>query len=810
MKGHTYFSTLILFIFFSFSLIGCSGGSQADKAISGESMDNPGASVGALSFQDAYPIALQLQTPSGDFITVQDGQYVEPGKKRLAAVIHGDSSSIDKVYFTDGGLYQVEAMKQGESYQADFTINNDRLYSSVLVQVIHKSQRASKEKFVFKTFQDVANDKLMLNGIGVLISNDLLNDNLEFITSSLDKYVSEAFNYINYQDSSIVTSLSYGDNNSSTCDVEINTFEPVHNDNYPFAVIHLVFTIHSVSLTAINVCGQDLITTKNNNLKVETYVALEGQGADGKHCLAINLLGSPRVSFQNDFFMRTAIEEKIASGLKSFEHSPLVADIQSIFNTMSDHLPLSITINDSVVDILSLIDKQNMDLSKYLFIDLYGVPENTSSNVLALGAGIYLGEKTSPYTSGDQTPSGNSINLNGIMIDLCQTMVNKSFDKIKEQYNGLVTNLTYGDNDPQTPDLLINSLSIHDTSDPNTKSVQANFTIKKVDFNAISLFGFSVISTTDNDLTIDATFLMTYVNNSGGYSLVLDVQDVSSVSFRDFFLGKLAVEDLAKNTIKNLDTLSTSIDYLMALISLNIVLPEDPPGLDFPDVQDVLSPYAWDLRLPERNNLGLVISQETINLVLAQLFTNSFEWNIYEFLTPVLGKDFVGFDKSSTDSQEVIMRFSVPPVLDLRSSQIRMEVDDIILEYRLNGQPQWQASVDLDLILDVRVENNGLAFYISSVPEKCHFHVMRDNSGKLGVFDHSNLVNDIIARLPAMLGNIPGGPVFNMSFEGFKPFLVINSTDNPFSISAQGGCLYIDINALYIDLSLLNDFIVKN
>ena len=110
--------------------------------------------------------------------------------------MQGDSSSIDKVFLSDGGVYQVEAIKQGDTYQADFNIDNDRLYSSVLVQVIHKNQRASKEKFVFKTFQDVAGDKLILNGIGVKISNDLLNGNRDLIASVLDKFVGEAFAYI--------------------------------------------------------------------------------------------------------------------------------------------------------------------------------------------------------------------------------------------------------------------------------------------------------------------------------------------------------------------------------------------------------------------------------------------------------------------------------------------------------------------------------------------------------------------------------------------------------------------------------------
>ena len=389
-------------------------------------------------------------------------------------------------------------------------------------------------------------------------------------------------------------------------------------------------------------------------------------------------------------------------------------------------------------------------------------------------------------------------------------MVNKAFDNIKSQNYGLVTNLTYGDNDSQTSDIVINSLSIQDTGNPNTKSVQAGLTIKDVDFNAISLFGFSLINTTDNDLTINATFLITFSSNSGSNMLTLDVQDVASVSFKDYFLGKLVVEALTKDTIENLENLFTSIDSILASISLAIDISNNgSQGLDFPNVPGILSSYVWDLSLPAGDSLSLAISQDNINWILSQLFTSGFQWNIYQILSPILGIDFPGFINNQSDTQQTIMSLSVPPVLDLRSSQVRMEVDGINLEYRLNGQPQWQASVDLDLIFDVKVENNELAFYISSIPENCHFHVMRDNTGKLGIFDHSNLVNDIINQLPTMLGNSPGGPVFTIGLDSFKSLIVFNSLGNPITVSAGAGYLYIDIDALDVDFSWLKGFLAN-
>ena len=212
----------------------------------------------------------------------------------------------------------------------------------------------------------------------------------------LDKLVGEAFKNILTQNLSTISSLSYGDNNANFLGIEVNTFEPVHDDAYPNAIMHLTFTIPNVNLTAVNLSGQNLITTSNNNLMVDMYIALEDQESDGQRGLVLDFLGTPLVSFQNDFFMRSVIEEKIATGLQVVECSPLVADIQSLFSTLGDQLPLNIMVNNSNVDIGSLFDNQNMDLSKYLFIDLYGIPEDTSSMSLP-SVQVYILQKKTRY-----------------------------------------------------------------------------------------------------------------------------------------------------------------------------------------------------------------------------------------------------------------------------------------------------------------------------------------------------------------------------------------------------------------------------
>jgi len=86
---------------------------------------------------------------------------------------------------------------------------------------------------------------------------------------------------------------------------------------------------------------------------------------------------------------------------------------------------------------------------------------------------------------------------------------------------------------------------------------------------------------------------------------------------------------------------------------------------------------------------------------------------------------------------------------------------------------------------------------------------MKDNTGKLGVLDHSELIDNIMARLPSILGKSPGGPIFTISLDALKPHLVLNTLENPITVSSGGGYLYTDMNALDVDFSWLRQFLVN-
>jgi hypothetical protein len=122
------------------------------------------------------------------------------------------------------------------------------------------------------------------------------------------------------------------------------------------------------------------------------------------------------------------------------------------------------------------------------------------------------------------------------------------------------------------------------------------------------------------------------------------------------------------------------------------------------------------------------------------------------------------------------------------------------VQYRLAGEPQWEASIDLDLIVTPIVEGGKLNLYVTPTTGRNHFHIMKDNKGKLGLFDHSDLVDSTIRHLPEMLGEADGGPVASVDLDSLGADIVFKDVDLPIRVTASGGFLYIDLDAFSIDL----------
>lgn len=785
-------------------LVSCSGGGggKSDTTAGGESLYDANVPVNAESFQNSCPISLKILDENGVYQPVSDGVAVKPGMKTMAVYIQGDQGNIKRVLVGDGGRYQVAAAFDASTgaYLCSYNVGS-RMYSSVLVQVIHADNRASKEKFVFRTFDKVLDDQFIINGLSLSVSQDLLDSRLDDIASGLDSITGVMLDEVRRQGAGLISRLDYGDGRAGTPDLTVHTFEALQSETYPSAVIHTVFTVHGLTLEAVNLYGRNLVSTINNDVTMELFIAVKDEYGDGKRGLVLDLLGAAKVRFRDDFFLRPEMEKVLENQLQVICCKPLSVKLDKLFQTLGEAMPGSVDVNHQDIGLRALFHKMNIDLNRRLFLDVYGLPGETDPGILGLGMGFYLAEDGDTPSSGSQSTGG--INVNDIFLDICEPLVEESFNAIQNKYSA-ITNISYGDGIPSTRDFQIESLSIEDTTDLNKKRVHTIITINDVDLDAFLLSeAFPIIHTADNDLTFDASFLLTYRPDTAVFDL--DVEEISNVYFADWFLGRELVEGIVTKEISNLNTMTIKLDDVFQDLNFRVDLTDLGSGPLFPDVFPVYSSYNLDPLLPDNYSLGISVSQDSLNGFLSQLFANGFEWDGYEMVRALLGTGFIGF--SNSPGEETIVRLNVPPVFDLNSSRMRMMVDDVILQNRKDGVPQWEISLDLDLIFDVRVEGGEIRLYVGSIPENCHFHVMKDNTGKLGVFDHSNMINSIIEELPEMLGKNPGDPVLSINIDDLKPVLYFDERA-PLVISSGGGLLSIDAALKDIDLMWFFDKIL--
>ncbi len=798
---HRWFLVFFLLLILS----ACSGSSSTDEEIAGaESIYDPEASVGAVSFADACGIEVFMLGENDEYLELQDGTYVEPGVRKIGIRLD-DETDVDRIFFSDGGVYQVEAFKQGDLYSADFNVSEESLYQNILVQVIHSNGRASKEKVVLRTVRQDFEDQYIKNGVGLLISREILDGQRYALAEQLDGIVRDVFRNILSQGSGLFTDLGYGDADPATIDIDVVTLRPLSTQTRPQAVFQVSLIVQDVHFEALPLYGENLVTTTNNDLAMSFYLAIEDAGGDGSIHLVLDFSNSVQLSFLQDFFMKSVVEEMLISQLTRIELPPFSCDLSGMDDEIIAALPENILVNGNELDLDVLFDGLVLDLNKYLFADIYGIPADTTAEVLSIGLGLYVADYDEiVWDSYDAAPPSDAPDIEGVFEDLCVKVVNAAFEKSRQTYEGLITKLSYGDDNPTTPDFIVNFFALEDTGEENIKTVHLNYTVKNVDLQAVSLFGFSVISTENNDLTIDSSFFLEHRVVGTGDWFVLAVQDVSTVNFEEYFVGRQVIEEMIKTDLADMDATSVALDNIISDIDLNIDFAavvysgEEVPL--FPDVSPYTASPTWELVLSTPYNIAGAISQHNINWVMAALLDQGVQWDVYEVLVALLGEDFDGFNPERSQDGQTILRLSVPPVIDVRTAQIRVLVNDVILQYLISGEPQWEVSVDLDLVVEPRVEGGKLNFYLTQIPQNNHFHVMRDNPGNLGIFDHSSLVSDVLESLPQMLGGEQGDPLISFDLDAFGPEVVFEDIDTPLEVSAGGGYLYFGGAVSRLDL----------
>ena len=791
-------------------LAACSGSGGSDEVVAGESVYDPGASMAAVGFDEACEIGLCLVDGQGNVFPLKDGDFVEPGNRTLAVEMRCGPSAIDRVYVSDGSAYQVEALPRDGRYMCEFAVSEEDLYQVVLVQVVHPGGRASKDKIVLTTSRPIPSGSYVRNGVGVMAAQELLDLQKQGLAFVLDDKIGEVFDSLSRQGASFITGLSYGDSDPDTPDIVVHALEAVRLDELPSAILRLQFTIKAVSLSALPVYGRPFVSTASNDLLVETCIAVGDTGQDGAVHLVFDLLDSAGVAFSQPFFLQRVLERAIASELKRIELPPLAIDPAETGYETTGLLPESIRVFGSEKDVQGLLDGFEPDLETYVFADVYGIPEATGPGTLALGLGLSSQALTDVVWElpPDMAPP-NPIDMEEVFNDLFGSAIDEMFETIRQENADLITHLGYGDNDPSTRDFTIHSLDFHGAdSSPDAKTAAICFTVKQVDLEA-SVIGIPLIKTLDNDLTIEASFSIGYREDGAGKRIVLDAQAVQEVSFAkpfdyDPLLVKGRVEDMIKADLEEMQAREYDIGELIAGFEAGLDLfgsfLANSPYAVFPDLYPVCQDPGWQLALPDTYSLSLALSQAAINQLLAGVIDLQAEWDVYELVTVLLGEDFPGFKQGRSTADRTVMSLSVPPVIDLRDSRIRLELPDIIFQYRTGGAPQWEASLDLCLIIAPSSDGRRLDIDLSSAPGKNHFHVIKDNPGNLGIFDHSSLADDILGSLPRLMGGSADAPFLSFDLDAWEPALAFEDRDEPMSASAGGGYLYLDMAVSGLDI----------
>jgi hypothetical protein len=137
------------------------------------------------------------------------------------------------------------------------------------------------------------------------------------------------------------------------------------------------------------------------------------------------------------------------------------------------------------------------------------------------------------------------------------------------------------------------------------------FTISDVDLRAVSLFGLDLISTRDNDLSIDATFGIAYRQNAGKNELVLDVLEVSSVDFQDFFVGRTLVEELVRNDLNDMEENVLGLDDVLDEAGIDLGISGREAGKPCSRTSSTSIPLCVGPAAPAGNSMRVAVSQDT-------------------------------------------------------------------------------------------------------------------------------------------------------------------------------------------------------
>ncbi len=341
--------------------IGEALGEDEDKPFEKAYFYEPGAIVNALGFKDSKKITLYRVKEggnggsSGALEPVASGGYMKPGKYTFAIEVEprldaDEKEMSQRVFVSDGGWEEhVEAFPSGQPgyYSCDFTIFDTFLTHPILIQVIYPDSFASKKKYVVATRNDIkaTSGKLVKEGLAITMSRGLL-DSLK----------------------TVIEGMFSG--------ATVNKFEPAHGDT---GIFYLDMNMLGLPMNL----DMALYDTKTNNGNTErsTRIDLEFTGDTGNGAI--------------DAFIGAAME--LIAGMAGL--SEII--IPSISFPLGDMLAgLGGADNDGEDSLMADVMK-NLQMDSTLFLNLYGLPEDTDSNYAVIGAGLYAADSNQVKTGLD-------------------------------------------------------------------------------------------------------------------------------------------------------------------------------------------------------------------------------------------------------------------------------------------------------------------------------------------------------------------------------------------------------------------------
>jgi len=178
--------------------------------------------------------------------------------------------------------------------------------------------------------------------------------------------------------------------------------------------------------------------------------------------------------------------------------------------------------------------------------------------------------------------------------------------------------------------------------------------------------------------------------------------------------------------------------------------------------------------------VGLNLSMDNLSQIVKNLLNGSVT---LDFSTLPLSLILPATDTSASGADQKL-RFTFNPegiAFDFRTSVPLFILDDMRIEYLENDVPKWMMSVDMtfsltisshnDMVTDsttgVSSEESSLDVNITLVPGSSRCHVMKDDQG-IGLFDHSNFVESLVAALAGLLPSNTGADLmFSINMENY-------------------------------------------